>query len=116
MNLKLSIVTIIIAFSVSAYTQNIKTDTFMVYGNCGMCKATIEKALKSKDGIEYRNWDKETKKIVVKYDADVITLNEIHKKIAASGYDTEKARANDQVYNSLHKCCQYERAEMKAGE
>jgi len=33
----------------------------------------------------------------------------IHKKIASVGYDTELETANDEVYNNLHGCCQYER-------
>ena len=38
-----------IAFTATK-AQDTKTDTFKVWGNCGMCKKTIEKAAKS-DGV-----------------------------------------------------------------
>ena len=33
---------------------------------------------------------------------------EIHKAIAASGYDTEKVLGNLEAYNNLPGCCQYD--------
>ena len=48
-------------------------------------------------------------KITVTYDPKAISLEKIHKKIAAVGYDTELQRAPDEVYEKLHSCCQYER-------
>ncbi len=86
-----------------------KTVTFNVYGNCGMCKATIEKALKDVEGVKFAVWSENTKKITVKYDPKTIELMEIHKKIAAVGYDTDEARAKDEVYKVLPGCCKYER-------
>jgi len=88
-----------------------KTVKFKVYGNCGMCKSTIEKALKGVKGISWATWDTETKMITVRYNPKKIELEDIHKKIAAVGYDTEKAKAKDEVYNGLHGCCQYDRPE-----
>jgi copper chaperone CopZ len=85
------------------------TDTFKVYGNCGMCKKTIEKSLKNVDGVEKANWDKETKIMVVTYDSSIIGLKEIKQKIADVGYDTDSTRATDEAYNNLHGCCQYDR-------
>lgn len=84
------------------------TSTFKVWGNCEMCKETIEGALKV-PGIAIADWDSETKQISVKYDSTVINLDGIQQKIAASGYDTEKYKADDEAYANLHECCQYER-------
>ena len=36
-----------------------KTEKFKVYGNCGMCEKTIEKAAKSVDGVSTADWNKE---------------------------------------------------------
>lgn len=83
--------------------------TFEVNGNCGMCKTTIETALKNVEGIKFAVWNVDTKKITVKYNPNVIGLMDIHKKIAAVGYDTNKVKAEDEVYNNLHQCCQYDR-------
>lgn len=87
-----------------------KTDTFKVYGNCEMCKATIESSLKKKDGIIKKSWSPETKIMKVTYDPSKITLHEIKEKIAAVGYDTDEVKGNDEAYDKLHPCCQYERA------
>jgi copper chaperone CopZ len=85
------------------------TVKFKVYGNCGMCKSTIETSLKSVKGVAAAIWDVDAKVITVTYNPKKIELLDIHKKIAAVGYDTDKAKAADTVYSNLHGCCQYER-------
>lgn len=87
-----------------------ETKTFKVYGNCGMCKRRIEGALVEVEGVQSAEWDMESGKLTVNFDAEVITLDDIQKKVAAVGHDTKKYRAEDAVYNKLHGCCQYERA------
>lgn len=105
----LSIV-LFLGFNLKSFSQNApQTTTFKVYGNCEMCKATIEKALDVK-GVKAANWNTETKMIEVVYVPAKITEEKIHELIAASGYDTEKAKANDKVYGDLHSCCKYPRA------
>lgn len=91
-----------------AQTESKQIETFKVWGNCGMCKKTIEKSLKIK-GVSSAVWDKNTKMIAVTFQPDKITLADIHKKIASVGYDTELETADDHVYSKLHGCCQYER-------
>jgi mercuric ion binding protein len=91
----------------------ISTDTFMVYGNCGMCERTIEGALKDVKGVSKSNWSQKTKMMTVSYDKHVITLEEIQQKIAAVGYDTDAIRASKKSYKSLPGCCQYERPKGK---
>ena len=93
-----------------------KTDSFKVYGNCGMCEKTIEGSLKGVKGIEKADWNKDTKMMEVVYHTHDISLDEIKKKIAAVGYDTEEHRATDKVYNNLAGCCQYDRPENKKEE
>lgn len=79
-----------------------------VWGNCEMCQETIERSLKIK-GISAASWNVETKILSVKYDSTLVTIDDIQKKVAASGYDTEKYRASEESYEALHECCQYER-------
>lgn len=86
---------------------NSKSETFKVYGNCGMCKKTIEEAL-NKEGIE-SDWNKKSKMIQVTYDSIKYNNQQIHQFIAEAGYDTELVRGNDSAYNNLHECCKYER-------
>lgn len=82
---------------------------FMVYGNCGMCKENIEGSVAKVYGVEKGNWNEETKMMQVTYYEEAISLDEIKKKIATVGYDTEEFRATKEVYDKLHGCCQYDR-------
>ncbi len=86
---------------------NGKTESFKVWGNCGMCKKTIEKALSEK-GIT-GDWNKKTKIIKVTYDSLKFKSQQVHEIICASGYDTEKCNGDDKAYDKLHECCKYER-------
>ena len=85
------------------------TDTFTVYGNCGMCERRVEGALKKLEGVQSADWDKDTKVMTVQYDDTVVSLDDIMKKVAEVGHDTDKFRAKDEVYNNLPGCCQYDR-------
>ena len=91
-------------------TAHLKSETFKVWGNCGMCKKTIEKSLKV-SGIADADWNKDTKIMTVSFDSTAITLAQIQKNIAAAGYDTEQLRGDDAAYANLHSCCKYERKE-----
>lgn len=82
--------------------------TFKVWGNCEMCKETIEGSLKV-EGITKADWSPETKMISVAYDTSKITLDQIQKNIASVGYDNENYKGNDSAYNELPECCQYDR-------
>lgn len=82
--------------------------SFGVRGNCGMCKKTIEKAVKNLEGISKVDWDRLRKKIDVSFDASKTNLDDIHKAIANSGYDTEKLKGSEEAYNNLPGCCKYD--------
>ena len=84
------------------------TSTFKVSGNCGTCKKKIETSLRIK-GIKKVNWDQKTKDLTVTYNPETISIDEIHQRIAAVGYDTDKVKASDVAYAKLDKCCKYER-------
>ncbi len=94
----------------SAETKaNVEHAMFKVSGNCDMCKATIEKAVGTLDGINVANWNVETKQMHVSFNKDKVSLDKIHKTIAAAGYDTEKVKGDDNAYKNLPECCQYTR-------
>lgn len=82
---------------------------FIVYGNCGMCETTIENALKDVEGIAWADWDLETLELEVKFDPEIISLDEIKQHVADAGYDSDSHRATEESYNELHACCKYER-------
>ncbi len=100
--------------SVSVSAQE-KTDSFKVYGNCGMCKKRIEKTAKV-DGVSAASWDVQTKMLTITYDAAKVSNDSIQKKVAAVGHDTEKFEADDKVYEKLPGCCLYERKKKEMGK
>lgn len=102
--------------SVSSFAQikNVKTETVKIYGNCGMCKSTIEKAGNIKN-VATLEWNKDTKMAKLSYDDKKTNQDEILKRIALAGYDSEKFLAPDDIYAKLHGCCQYDR-ELKPVE
>ncbi len=86
--------------------------SFGVRGNCGMCKSTIEKAANGVEGVASANWDKNKKKIDVSFNKAKTNEMEIHKAIAASGYDTEKVAGDEEAYDGLPSCCKYDHEMM----
>jgi mercuric ion binding protein len=95
--------------SCSSKSEDGKKIAFKVYGNCEMCKETIEGSLKGVEGVNAAVWDVEKKTMSVVYDSTKINEPAIHKKIAGVGYDTELEKGSDVAYNGLHQCCQYDR-------
>ncbi|TDG34924.1 DUF3347 domain-containing protein [Pedobacter changchengzhani] len=95
---------------ISCYAQikNAKTETVKIYGNCGMCEKTIEKAGNIKN-VSNVDWNKDTSMATLTYDAKQTNQDEILKRIALVGYDSEQFLAPNDVYNNLHGCCKYDR-------
>lgn len=98
--------------SCNAQLKNQKTETVKIYGNCGMCKETIEKAGTEKK-VSTIVWDKNSKMATINYDSTKTNKDAILKKIAYVGYDSDTYLAPDDTYNSLHSCCQYDRGAKK---
>lgn len=89
-----------------AKTSATKTEAFKVSGNCGMCKERIETAAKV-DGVSKADWNKDTKMLTLAYDPSKVKSDDIQKKVAAVGHDTEKYKADTKTYNGLPGCCKY---------
>ncbi|MEM6718942.1 MAG: heavy-metal-associated domain-containing protein [Bacteroidota bacterium] len=92
----------------TANSKELSMASFGVRGNCSMCKATIEKAAKSVEGVAEATWDVKKKSISVSYDEYKIKEKDIHKAIAAAGYDTDKNNGDKAAYKNLPKCCHYD--------
>jgi copper chaperone CopZ len=98
----------IFAINFSFAQTSVKKETIKVWGNCGICKKNIEKAAKV-GGATTADWNKETKVLNVSYNSSRSNSEKIQKAIAASGYDTQDFKADDNTYNKLMSCCQYDR-------
>lgn len=88
--------------------DTVKTETFRVWGECGMCKTRIEKTVKD-EGATAASWDSKTQMLTVTFNPLKTGKEALSKKLAAVGHDTDKFKAPDEVYNSLPGCCHYER-------
>jgi copper chaperone CopZ len=92
--------------------KNAKTVTFKVYGNCEMCKETIEEAaFKNKEAKV--DWDVNSKLAKITFDSTKTNLNAVLKRIAQAGYDSDVFLASESSYNSLPQCCKYDRPVKK---
>lgn len=94
--------------------KNAKTETVKIMGNCGMCKATIEKA-GNQSKIAALSWDKDSKIATIIFDSTQTNQAQILKRVALAGYDSQSFLAPTDAYNKLPGCCQYER-ELKVAE
>lgn len=115
--MKTKVLTILMLIGLSSFTLlagPVKKEKFKVAGNCGMCEARIEKAAKSVNGVTAADWDKETKMLVVSFDAAEVNIKKVHEAIAGVGHDTELVRADDETYAGLPACCKYERMVYKS--
>ena len=102
-------ITVLLSFTAcNAQIKNAKTESVKIYGNCGMCETTIEKAGNLKK-IAKVDWNVDTKMATLTYDSKKINQDAILKRIALSGYDSDKFLAPDDVYAKLPGCCQYDR-------
>jgi periplasmic mercuric ion binding protein len=106
-SIRLLLVAACTLLAATAFAQS-KTVSFKVSGNCGMCKKRIEKAATG-TGVERATWNVETKMMTVIFDASKVSEDDIQKKIAAAGHDTQKHTADNAIYEKLPGCCLYER-------
>ena len=67
--------------------QTAKTETFKVWGNCDLCKARIEKAVKV-EGVTNADWSTKTKLLTVTFDPSKTSKDALSKKLALVGHDT----------------------------
>ena len=104
---------LLLFFVASAQKPKYQKEDFKVWGKCEMCKTLIEKTVKSIEGIKTARWNVVNGKMKVKFNTEKTDLEQIHKTIAAVGYDTELFKATDESYNNLHHCCKYERPTEK---
>jgi len=107
------LILVLLAAAQMGIAQSTTTETFKVYGNCGMCKKKIEGSLKDATSVSAASWDMDAKMMAVTYDPKVISLDDIKSRIAGVGYDSDTHRAKDEVYNNLHGCCKYDRPKGK---
>jgi copper chaperone CopZ len=102
---------VFVGLSVQAQVKKNKNAKYVteVNGNCEQCQKRIQKAAFSVEGVKSAVWNIETHQLNVILNEEKCTLLDVKKAIAKVGHDTDGVRAKDEVYESLHHCCLYER-------
>ena len=97
--------------TISEFTTEMQSDySIGVKGNCGMCKTTIEKAVKELDFVLEAEWGIQSKILDVKFNnPSNFDINELNTAITESGYETMNTTANQASYDALPMCCKYDR-------
>ena len=90
-----------------------KSEKFKVDGNCGMCEKRVEKAALGVKGVSKADWNKDTKEMVVDFDASKTSLDKVEAAIAKVGHDTPLHKAGAKSFEALPSCCQYDRQAVK---
>ena len=81
-----------------------------VKGNCGMCKYTIEQAVKDLNFVKDAEWGINSKILDVSFkDSENYNLEILNKAITNSGYETMNTTADQSAYDNLPGCCKYDR-------
>lgn len=104
----IAVMMLLVSLLYTAQIKNAKTETVKISGNCDMCKSKIEKSGNVKN-VAKVNWDEASNMATMTYDASKTNQQEILKRIANAGYDSESFYAPDDVYAKLPSCCQYKR-------
>jgi len=105
----------LLLFTVVVFAQNKNAKASLeVDGVCVMCKERIEKASIRTKGVKSAVWNVKTHELKLIFDARKTDLATIQNNIVAVGHDTKELKATDEAYNSVHPCCRYREAEVKA--
>ena len=109
--MKKSITTLLaIIFFISVSAQKKVNIEFGVSAVCSMCEDRIEAAYDVK-GIVMADYDLNKKKLHIVYKTNVFTdILDVHRIAANAGHDTDKIKATNEAYSSLHHCCKYREA------
>ena len=89
------ILTLMIVFVNTDSISQTKSEVIFVDGVCGMCEKRIESNCLATKGVKLANWNKESKMLKVIFNDKKISLDEIHKKIASIGHDTNLETASE---------------------
>lgn len=107
-NLLMAINVLLSTSACTAQIKNATTEQVKIYGNCGMCETTIEKA-GNVNKVAKVDWNKDSKMASITFDTKKTNKDEIMKRIALAGYDSDSFLAPDGAYTKLDACCQYDR-------
>lgn len=86
------------------------SDSLYVEGVCMMCKERIQKFAYGK-GVKFAEWNLNTSYLKLVYNSEKTNLEDISKRVAKAGHNTNLTKATEEAYGKLPNCCQYHSTE-----
>ena len=85
--------------------NNLKIDEILIpTAQCNMCVANIENVLKGTDGIIKYKVELETDQVKIKYNTDIVSLQDIEQLISKTGYQANTSPADIDAYKKIAMC------------
>jgi len=72
---------------------------------CSMCVANIENSFNNIDGIVKVKVNLQKLNVIVKYNSEIINIQEIEQLISKAGYKANDIEADLEAYEKLAGCC-----------
>jgi periplasmic mercuric ion binding protein len=82
------------------------TVSFWVGGVCEMCRERIERTVDVR-GVRSAEYSLEHHRLTVTYQPSKVSEEYLHLLLNEAGHDTEKSKASDAAYDTVHGCCKY---------
>jgi hypothetical protein len=110
-NLILVVALFFIGFSAQAQVKKNKNakHEIAVSGNCEQCQIRIQNAAYLVRGVKSAIWSVETNQLSLILNEEKTTITDVKKAVAKAGHDVDEFKTDDQTYENLPGCCQYER-------
>lgn len=103
-NLKSILVVFVLFLGMNAFAGTEKA-TIKTSAQCEMCEAKLETNLLELPGVLKVNVDVATKELMVKYNDELISLDDIKTAISNTGYWADDKAPNKEAYAALDACC-----------
>ena len=103
-NLKSLLLISMLFISLSVFAGNQKV-SIKTSAQCEMCKETLEASIGKLPGVSKVMLNIETKELLVKFDDEIISLDEIKTEISHTGYWADDVAPNKEAYAALPNCC-----------
>ena len=103
--MKYLILSILSLIAVNTYAGKYEKVNIQTSAVSDMCKDKLESTFAKVDGVVYSNLNLQNKKLLVKYDPNIIQAEQIQNIVRKAGYDADGLEADSEAYSNLNKCC-----------
>lgn len=114
-NLKPVVLMFALFLGLSVFAGNEKA-TIKTSAQCEMCKETLEASIGKMEGVSKVLLKVESKELTVKFDPDVVSLEDIKTEITNTGYWADEMMPNKEAYAALPSCCKPKKSCCAAGK